>query len=708
MGGGVPANTTTTTTVNQSPWQNPTYQALMLGTKDKPGPITNILRSNQGYMDAYNQMLGQGITPADIVNSGKYNPTAGGAGTSFQPTASTQAAASGGIMNVRGYAGGGAPKIPKNATAEQRLSAIQSAVENGYKPKPADTRFMQTMADTQETIKGLGDTPYSVDPKTGALKPVGRASNQSSASYTDYLNKFAGAGGTLDPKLAKQYGAQTAAQQQTAAADARTNTARQDILKQSMGQTAFTRVNDAGQLESTNPLFNQAVSRVQEAQKLPEQFGLATDAYKTGLAGLGDAAKYQAQNVTGKDVSAAQINRGDVRDINAIMADVERYQAAGMQAPPALQAEAYKAAQMKGAQMQGPKSWTDPGVAQQYMNPYQQAVVDQEKFESNRNFLQNLNALRGGAAKSKAYGGTRQAMQEAEALRNQGYTLADIQNKGSSQAYQQGMQQFATEQGQGLQAGQANLQANLTTQQQNQAALNNQRSLYVQQALDAAKTSYGGELTAAQQNQIAQNAAAQFNAQSQNTAYNNYSAQQLAAQQSNQSMDWNVANQNAQLAQQAALANQLYGVGGFNAQTANQQAGLQANQQNIGAYGQYLQGAQGLGALGASQASTNLANIGALGQAASAWQNLGQQYLNTQTQNAQNAINFPSNLYGPAVNMINSQSAIGGNSTQFGTSSPASWMGGKAEGGEVEAHKEWDKAKGGTTVKKGIASRGWN
>jgi hypothetical protein len=31
----------------------------------------------------------------------------------------------------------------------------------------------------------------------------------------------------------------------------------------------------------------------------------------------------------------------------------------------------------------------------------------------------------------------------------------------------------------------------------------------------------------------------------------------------------------------------------------------------------------------------------------------------------------------------------------------------KAKGGSVEAHKEWDKAKGGNTVKKGIASRGW-
>ena len=123
--------------------------------------------------------------------------------------------------------------------------------------------------------------------------------------------------------------------------------------------------------------------------------------------------------------------------------------------------------------------------------------------------------------------------------------------------------------------------------------------------------------------------------------------------------------------------------------------------------GQMLGGAQGLGALGASQAQTNLANVGALGQAASAWQNLGQQYLNTQTQNAQNAINFPSNLYSGALNAINAQPSSGGVTTATGSGSPGSWLGSKAEGGAVEAHKEWDKAKGGKTVKKGIASGGW-
>jgi hypothetical protein len=436
-----------------------------------------------------------------------------------------------------------------------------------------------------------------------------------------------------------------------------------------------------------------------------------------------------------------------------------------MQAPPALQAEAYQAAQMQGAQLQGPKSWTDEGTAQKYMSPYQQNVTDIAKRESMRDFGKQLAQLRSQATGQKAFGGTRAALQESEARRGQAQRMSDIEAQGLNEAYKSGMGQFSAEQGLGLQAGQSNLQAALTMQQQNQAATNAQRQMYVQQALDAAKTSYGGELTAAQQNQIAQNAAAQFNSQSQNTAYNNYVAQQLAASQANQGMDWNTVNlntqnqqaaalanaqfqqqaaqlnaqnqqqaelanqqyglggfqsnlNNAQLQQQAAqlnaqnqqqanLANQLYGVGGFNAQQANQQAGLQANQQNLGALGQSLSGAQGLGALGASQAQTNLANIGALGQGASAWQNLMQQYLNTQSNNAFNTINFPSNLQGPVMSAINAQPTQGGSSTTTGTASSATPFGGRAKGGSVEAHKEWDKAKGGNTVKKGIASKGW-
>jgi hypothetical protein len=616
MGGGVPANTTTTTTVNQSPWQNPTYQALMLGTKDKPGPITNILRSDQGYMNAYNNLLAQGVTPADVVASGKYNPTAGGPGTSFQPT---QTAAEGGIMGVRKFASG-------SSTAPKDLTSAQAA-------------RMQHLNDRI----GYGQTLSAKD------QAQLDAFTKQRQAYTDYQN-----------------------QQQTQADN--TAKAQQDILQQSMGQTAFVQKNPVtGALESTNPLFNQAVGEIQQAQQLPGQFGQATQAYQDALGGLKSAAGFTPAQVNAMQLQAAQ------------------YQAALMNAPQNISAQKYNAATMQGgpnvqaSQMAGPQSWTAPGTAQQYMDPYIETALASQQGLANRQFAQQQNQLRSQAAQQKAFGGARETLAEQNAQLNQNLANQNLAAQGLSQAYQTGVGQFNTAQGQALQAGQANLsaaqqaalanqlygQGGYQSQAANQAALNAQMQQYVQNALAAAQTNYGGQLTAAQQNQVAQNAAMQFNAQSQNQI--------------------NLANQQASL--QAGLA--------------NQSAGLQANQQNLGAYGQMLTGAGGLGSLGASQASTNLANIGALGQGASAWQNLGQQYLNTQTQNAQNAINFPSNLYGPAVNMINSQPVSGGTGTQSTTSTPASPFG-KARGGEVEAHKEWDKAKGGKTVKKGIASKGWN
>jgi len=833
MGGGVPSNTTSTTTVNQSPWQNPTYQALMLGTKDNPGPVTNILRSNQGYMEAYNRMLGQGLTPADIINSGKYTPSTGSPGVAFQNQAPepTQAAADGGLMSLQGYAPGG--------STTKNLSPAQVA---------AVTKYNNLVAQGKEIPGALIDRLNTIEQRTGRNVSPYSDSGSAAVGNKNLQNAIAKAAGSGNyPKditgtspyasVAEAYPKSGAVNtyntaQAATAKEEKSSAAQEAILEQSLGRTAGIRVNDKGEFESTNPLFNQVVQQLQDAQKLPDQFGQATEAYKTGIAGLGEAAKYRAKDVaaeradvTGYDpamaqatgyqatsmaapkdiaaqgydaaqmqaasMKAAQANRSDIRDIEAQMAQVEKMRAEMMQAPTEANVKDYEAAQARLYQMQGPKSWTEAGTAQQYMSPYMQNVVDIQKRESMRDYAKQLNQLKSQAVGAKAYGGSRLAIEQAEAARNQAQRLGDIEAQGLQQAYQQGMGQFSAEQGMNLQANQANLQAAQQTTLANQAATNQQRQNYVNSALQAAMQAYGGQLTAAQQNQIAANAASQFNAQSQNQAYNNYVAQQLAAQQANQGMDWNTVNlntsnqqaaalANAQFQQQAAQANQNainqqrsqfvtqqleaakvnYGgqltaaqqnqiaanaanqfnasnqqqinlanqasqnaAGQFNAQAqnqaglqyaqqnlqgqmANQQAGLQANQQNIGALGQTLQGAQGLGALGASQAQTNLANIGALGQGASAYQNLMQQYFNTQSNNALNTMNLPSNLNAPVANMINAQGTTAGTTTTSGSGSPSTWMG-RAKGGSVEAHKEWDKAKGGNTVKKGIASRGW-
>ena len=95
--------------------------------------------------------------------------------------------------------------------------------------------------------------------------------------------------------------------------------------------------------------------------------------------------------------------------------------------------------------------------ASQYMNPYLQSVLQPQLAEMRRQAeITNQSGL-GALTKAGAFGGGRQAIMESEAGRN----LLQEQNKtigqGYSNAYDKAMQQFNTEQGQGI--GLANLMA---------------------------------------------------------------------------------------------------------------------------------------------------------------------------------------------------------------------------------------------------------
>lgn len=637
----------------------------------------------------------------------------------YQPPAKT--AAHGGLMSLedepvrdprRGYAPGG---DVKSLTPAQRQAVlkINKAIEAG-----TVTDAQRAQLDKIEKNTGLNVSPYS-DTGTGTPKNPAVAKSVDSAGKA-YQASPAGKEKTALLDAVRKEG--------LTASDAYLNQAGKFGFDPKAYEDAIKRGDLAG--VTTNPLYSEAIRQLQGMQKLPGQFDQATSAYTNAIAGLKDAAGYSADKVTtdpyaaarmnapmqanvsdydaaqmaAASMQAAQANRGDIRDIKAIQADVDKYQAAGMQAPPALRAEMYQAAQMQGAQLEGPKSWTDAGTAEKYMSPYQQNVTDIAKRESMRDFGKQLSQLRSQATGQKAFGGTRAALQESEARRGQAQRLSDIEAQGLNEAYKSGMGQFSAEQGLGLQAGQSNLQAALTMQQQNQAAINAQRQMYVQQALDAAKTSYGGELTAAQQNQIAQNAASQFNAGAQNQAYNNYVQQQLAAQQANQGMDWNTVNLNTQNQQAAALANaqfqqqanqanqaatnqqrnqyvnnalqaamQAYGgqltaeqqnqaaanaAAQFNAQQnlqgqqLNQAAGLQANQQNIGAYGAIGNMGQGLGSLGSQIGNYNSNLVGMFGNAGGTLQGLGQNWYNQQAQNAGSIWGGPTALGGQGVGIL--------------------------------------------------------
>ena len=617
-----PSNTTSTQTINQSPWQNPVYQALMLGTADKPGPITSMLRSSAGQTAAWNDMLRKGYNP--VPTQSQFVPPYATAPTPsaetpigtkptvptvpiVTPSAGLQKAAHGGIMSLQGYAKGGQPTIKqqianlqkavKGETPKQKADRIQKIIDLGGAPNPANTTFMQNYVDsTGNKYEG------AIDLKTGMEKPRPKGATESSADYTKYLSEAAAGGATITAAQKKLYPNTDTTPPKTAeqaTADAN--------LKNTIG-TSITNVT-----ADTEPVWkdgivggtivgykstNQDFLDLQKAAKdlkPPEQFKTATDMYGRSSAGLEAAAKYAPT-----DVKADKL---------------EQYQ---MQGP-----EDINAPTAKASQMAGPKSWIDKGTSEAYMSPYMQNVVDIQKREANRDYQQQLNQLNAQSVQAGAFGGSRQAIQQAEAARNQAMRLGDIEAKGLQEAYASGMGQFTNEQGQTIDVGKANLNTSQQTTLANQAA-------------------------------------------------------EIQAMMANKGMDYNTALQNLQ----AKLGIQDTQAGNdLQAALSNQQAGLSANQQGIAALQGVGQNASGLTSTGSAANQAGVANLGAQGQVVQAEQALSQQGVTNNQQTALNALGATNQINAGSVAAVNAQPVQGG--TQTGIVNAPKARGGLIKNGKV-------------------------
>src|SRR5215471_2521598 len=157
------------------------------------------------------------------------------------------------------------------------------------------------------------------------------------------------------------------------------------------------------------------------------------------------------------------------------------------------------------------QSWTDPGTAAQFMSPYTQQVADVQKQRAIEDYNQQLEATRGQASAAGAYGGTRQAVQEATGQRDLQLQLAQIQATGLQNAYQQAQQQFNQQQqlgqqaqqfniGTGLQAALANQQAQQQANVQNLSAFLQTQGLGAQTGLQAALANQAAGLNVGGQN----------------------------------------------------------------------------------------------------------------------------------------------------------------------------------------------------------------
>jgi len=100
-------------------------------------------------------------------------------------------------------------------------------------------------------------------------------------------------------------------------------------------------------------------------------------------------------------------------------------------------------------------------AAAQYMNPYQQGVTDIAKREATRGDAIAKTGRDSAAAKAGAFGGSRHGIIEAEAGRNLGQRLDDIQTQGLNSSWQQAQQQFNADETRQQQDRQFGSQANI-------------------------------------------------------------------------------------------------------------------------------------------------------------------------------------------------------------------------------------------------------
>ena len=88
----------------------------------------------------------------------------------------------------------------------------------------------------------------------------------------------------------------------------------------------------------------------------------------------------------------------------------------------------------------------DATAAQQYMNPYLMASINPQIDQARRQAEIQRVADAGRLTKAGAFGGSRQALMEAEGNRALGDRIADITGQGYASAYDRGLAQFNTEQ----------------------------------------------------------------------------------------------------------------------------------------------------------------------------------------------------------------------------------------------------------------------
>jgi hypothetical protein len=339
----------------------------------------------------------------------------------------------------------------------------------------------------------------------------------------------------------------------------------------------------------TSPLQQQAFTGLSNLQT-PSQFGMATNLATQAGQRAGELSNYTPSSFSAPGVGTS--------NVSSTYQAPTAYQAgtfdAGFKAPTPFQAGTFSTGYTPGQFSTGLGAI---GSVKDYMSPYQQNVIDIQAREARRQGDISRGAEQARLAQAGAYGGSRQAIMEAERQRNLGTQIGDIQEKGLQSAYDRALAQRMQEAQLGLQAQQFGEQARqfgTTTGLQAQQFGEQSRQFGSQQALSAAQLASQFGLDA----QKAMELSRQFGYGQQMTANQLQAQFGLDAQKANQiaQLQASTANQRAAMeAQQMAEQSKQFG--------AN--LGLQGLSQQLAAAGQ-------LGSLGTQQFGTELQGLGAL------------------------------------------------------------------------------------------------
>ena len=109
--------------------------------------------------------------------------------------------------------------------------------------------------------------------------------------------------------------------------------------------------------------------------------------------------------------------------------------------------------------------------AAQYMSPFMEQALEPQLREAQRSSEMQRNVNQAQAVGQGAFGGSRQAIIEAERQRNLGTQMGDIRARGLQSAYEQAQNQFNQDAARRMQAQQLNQQAGLTVGGQNLQSL---------------------------------------------------------------------------------------------------------------------------------------------------------------------------------------------------------------------------------------------